>query len=299
MSYKIRVIITLTVFCFCESFAYSQETESVAKETVTKVEIFSGVDFNYRDIFNSKLYEVLVNLTPGIKWKIGNGWMLAGQMIVPIYNDYGERYKRIRLNMTVLSKELNIGKQFFKVSGGLFGQERYGVDLKWMFPITDWLALDGQIGYTGYCSMAKDWECSKMDRLTGWLGTRVYINSSNTEFRLQGGRYKYTDYGVIGECMRHFRHCTVGLYAQYSSKGEENGGFKIIMMLPPYKRKKCKVRFRTASNFRFTNNIQADPYSLRLYATDPEENEREGYFTNSNLKWGNKQVDFKEEGVFK
>lgn len=31
--------------------------------------------------------------------------MVAGQVYVPVYNDYGDYYKRVRLNMAVLSKE--------------------------------------------------------------------------------------------------------------------------------------------------------------------------------------------------
>ena len=262
------------------------------------IDIFSGVELNYRNIYyNNKLYDLLINLTPSFKWHLKNQWMIAAEGYVPIYNDYGDRYKRIRLNMATVSKEAQWGKQFFKFSGGLFSQERYGVDVKWMYPINRWLAVDAQIGYTGFCSMAADWECSKMERVTGWIGARMYMNKLNTEFRLQGGRYIYEDYGVKGECMRHFKHCTVGVYAQYSDWGEENFGFKVIMMIPPYKRKMRKVNFRPASNFRLTYNQQADPYSMLMYRTDPEENEREGYFNRNSLQWGANRMpaDFSEK----
>ena len=250
------------------------------QETVKPhVDIFSGVELNYRNIFyNNRLYDLLINLTPGIKWYMGNDWILAAQGIIPVYNDYGERYKKARLNMAVLSKEFSVGKQHLKVSGGLFGQERYGLDVKWMYPVNRWLAVDGQMGYTGYCSMAVDWECSRMDRVTGWLGARAYLEKYDTEFRLRGGRYIYEDYGVTGECMRHFRHCTVGVYGQYSDKGKANGGFKVIMMIPPYKMKRRKVNVRPATNFRLTYNQQGDAYANAVYRTDPEENEREGWF---------------------
>lgn len=278
-----RRICLLGLLC-CVAFSARAQQEG------GKVDIFVGGELYYRDIFWDKVYEVLVNLTPGIKWNMGKHWQLAGQAIVPVYNDYGERYKKVRLNMAVLSKEVYAGKHCLKVSGGLFGQERYGLDVKWMLPVNDWLAFEAQAGYTGYCSMAVDWECSQMDRLTGELGTRVYLNRWNTEFRLHGGRYVYEDYGVMGECMRHFRHCTVGVYAQYSDKGKENGGFKIVMMLPPYRRKSRKLSIRPASNFRFVYDIESDPYSMRRYVTDPEENEREGYFDRERLKWGSNRM---------
>lgn len=293
---RIRIFsFVICLFCLLQT-VYGQQSVK------THIDIFSGVELNYRNIFyNNRLYDLLINLTPGIKWHIGDDWIFAAQSVIPVYNDYGDRYKKIRLNMAVFSKEFRVRKQHFKLSGGLFGQERYGLDAKWMFLINSWLALDGQLGYTGYCSMAVDWECSKMDRVTGWLGIRTYLVKNDTEFRLRGGRYIYEDYGVTGECMRHFKHCTVGVYAQYSSKGKENGGFKVIMMIPPYKRKTRKANVRPASNFRLTYSIMSVPYSLRMYTTDPEENEREGYFNRNNVKWGSNlmEADFKEKGETK
>ena len=259
----------------------------LAAQEKARVDIFMGAELHYRDIFYDKLYEVLVNLTPGVKWRIPGGWQLAGQAIVPVYNDYGERYKKVRLNMAVLSKEWAWNeKQFFKASAGLFSNERYGVDLKWMYPVNHWLALDAEVGVTGFCSMAVDWECSKMKRITAQGGARFYLEKVNTEFRLQGGRYLYGYNGGIVEAMRHFKYCTVSLYAQYSDTWKKSGGFKVIVMLPPYKRRGGKVRVRPASNFRLTYDGQCQAYSMAEYVTDPEENEREGDFSRSTLRWG-------------
>ncbi len=35
---------------------------------------------------------------------MGKGWQAAAQALVPVYNDYGDRYKKVRLNMAVLSE---------------------------------------------------------------------------------------------------------------------------------------------------------------------------------------------------
>ena len=96
-----------------------------------EVDVFVGVDLNYRDIFLSKPYELLINLTPGVKWNLGRQWQVAAQALLPVYNDYGDYYKRVRLNLAVLSKEWYFGeKLFLKGSGGLFSHERYGLDAK-------------------------------------------------------------------------------------------------------------------------------------------------------------------------
>lgn len=191
-------------------FGYLSVMAQKNETALPNVELFLGAELHYRDIYYNRMYDVLMNLTPGIKWNFGNQWQLAGQAIVPVYNDYGERYKKIRLNMAVLSKEWDWNKkQFLKVSGGLFGQKRYGVDIKWMYPVNHWMAMDAQVGLTGFCSMAADWECSRMERMTGQAGINLYARKIN------------------------------GL-----------------------------------------------PYAVKMYVTDPEENEREGHFNRNRLQWG-------------
>ena len=255
------------------------------------VDLFMGVDLNYRDLLHNKVYEVLVNLTPGVKWHVGRQWQVAAQALIPVYNDYGDRYKRIRLNMALLSKEFYFKERYFlKVSGGLFGSERYGLDLKGMLVVNDWLAFEAQAGLTGYCSMATGWEASTPGRVTALVGVDFYLNRWNTQFRARGGRFLYEDYGVVGECMRHFKHCSVGLFGSYSDRWGENGGFKVVVMIPPYRRTRRTVNVRPASNFRLTNNIMADPYANRMYTTDPEENEREGWFDRDRLRWGSNRM---------
>ncbi len=252
------------------------------------VDVFMGADFNYRDIFhNNRVYDVLVRLTPGFRWNIGDRWEMAAQAFVPVVNQYGDRYKNVRLNMAVLSKQLAIGQYWkMKVSGGLFGSERYGLDVKNMFILNRWLAMTAQVGLTGYCSMASGWEASTMERITVQAGPEIYLHRWNTQISVSGGRYVYGDYGVIGEGFRHFKHVSVGIYASCSDKGKRDAGFKIVVMLPPYKRTARKVNIRPASNFRLTYSVEADSYSTRTYFTDPEQNERTGWFDRDLLPWG-------------
>lgn len=264
-----------------------------------QADLFVGVDLNYRDITHKRMYDLLVNLTPGVRWNLGRQWQLAAQALIPVYNDYGGYYKRVRLNLAVLSKTFSVNeKLFIKASGGWFAGERYGADLKGFYPVNDWLALELQAGLTGFCSMATGWSASTPERVTALAGGDIYLGRWNTQFRIRGGRFIYEDYGAVGEVMRHFKHCTVGLYAQYSDQGGRNGGFKIIMMVPPYKRKRHRVNVRPASNFRLTYNIEADPYANKMYATDPEENEREGWFDRETLHWGSNRMepDFQLKG---
>lgn len=261
---------------------------SSAQDKSGTVDIFMGVDFNYRDLyFNNRVYDVLVNLTPGVKWNMGHRWEAAAQVMVPVVNQYGDRYKKVRLNMAVLSKQMAVGQHLkLKMSGGLFGAERYGLDLKSMYILNRWLAMTAQVGWTGYCSMAAGWECSTMERLTAQVGPEFYLHRWNTQISVRGGKYIYDDYGIRGEGFRHFKHVSVGVYGEYSSKGKEDAGFKVIVMLPPYKRSSHKVNFRPASNFRQTYSVEANDYANAGYTTDPEQNEREGWFDRDLLPWG-------------
>lgn len=65
--------------------------DSKAQPTVWsgEVDIFMGVDLNYRDIFYEKPYELLVNLTPGVKWNMGRQWQVAAQVLLPVYGGIG------------------------------------------------------------------------------------------------------------------------------------------------------------------------------------------------------------------
>lgn len=255
----------------------------------SKVEVFLGAELHYRDIYFNKMYEVLVNLSPGVKWHLGRKWMFAAQALVPIYNDYGARYKKVRLNMAVLSKEWAWKrKNFLKVSGGLFGMERYGLDAKWMWTPAKWFATEAQVGWTGFCSMAAGWEASTMERFSALAGIRFYIPKYDTEFQIRGGRFLYEDNGVQAEAMRHFKHCTVGVYAQYTDVGGENGGFKVVVMIPQVKAGNKKVCIRPASNFRLTYNIEGQRMGAKMYPTDPEENEQDGWFDSEEMIWGPK-----------
>lgn len=263
-------------------------TDSFCQSKSGTVDVFIGVDFNYRDIFwNDRVYDVLINLTPGVRWNIGHRWEAAAQVFIPVINQYGERYKKIRLNMAVLSKQIAIGQYWkMKVSGGLFGSERYGLDVMNLFILNQWLAMTAQIGLTGYCSMAAGWEASTMERLTTQIGPEIYLHRWNTQISIRGGRYVYGDNGVTGEGFRHFKHVSIGVYASYSGKGKENMGFKVIVMLPPYKRSARKVNIRPASNFRLTYSVESNNYASRTYFTDPEQNERTRWFDHDLLPWG-------------
>ncbi len=258
------------------------------------VDIFMGVDFNYRDkwLNNNRVFDLLINLTPSVKWRLPYRWELAAEVIVPVVNQYGAYYKNVRLNMASVSKQFAFGNRWkTKFSGGLFSMERYGLDWKNMYIFNRWLAATAELGLTGRCFLGHGWNMSKMKRFSALAGPEVYLRRWDTQISAKGGRYVYGDWGVEVEAMRHFRHVTFSVYGLYSSDWGKNAGFKVIVMLPPYKRKQHTVNFRPASDFRLTYSAEADAGGNLNYITEPEQNERTGWFDRDLLPWG---IDLKK-----
>ena len=63
------------------------------------VEAFSGAELRYADTNYMRLYDVLINLTPGVKWHLGNDWLVTGQVFIPLVNSgYENKHNIIRLS---------------------------------------------------------------------------------------------------------------------------------------------------------------------------------------------------------
>lgn len=258
-----------------------------------QLDLFIGPEVLHKDTEFTRVYELVVNLNPGFRWQMGRQWELAGQVTVPVYNDYGGRYKRIRPTMLTLSKTLKpVGeKHYFRLSGGLFTHERYGVDAKWFCPLNAQWALSAEGAFTGFCSMAADWECSTLQRWMAVGAVHFYEPKYRLQMKVQGGRFIRKDVGVLAECLQHYRHVSVGAYLQYTDLGKENMGVKVIVDLPPYKQRKAKkVNLRLAESFRFLTTAKAESEYGQTPYTDPEENERVRNFHPGWMEQSGKEV---------
>ena len=73
----------------------------------TQVDLFCGADLSYSDTHFERLYNVMINVTPGVKWYMGHDWMLAGQLSYAAVNyGYAERNNYLRVGMVALSKDV-------------------------------------------------------------------------------------------------------------------------------------------------------------------------------------------------
>ena len=273
---------------------WTGQPQATAQIAPPSVDFFSGVDFNFRDINYNTQYEFLIRLTPGFKFSFGDHWQLSGQAFIPIINQYGDSYKSIRPNILDISKEFRIGKVYLKSTAGLFSSQHYGIDLKGFLPLCDWFAFEAQAGLVGSL-LLPDWRFATMNSFVWTAGGDLYLPRWNTQFRATVGRYLLQDFGGEVEAMRHFNHTTASIYGRWNNVQGFDAGFRFVIALPPYHRKHRAVNFRPASNFRMSYTVMYHTFTNRMYRTDPEENERDGWFSRDLLKWGSHTMepDFK------
>lgn len=261
-----------------------------AQARAGEVDFIAGVDLRYHDIAFNRIYDILVNVTPGVRWQIAPGLDLSGQLFVPVVNQFGDEWKRVRLNVGALSYQRRLGSRFAaKLSAGQFSNDRYGLDFKAMYWPCRWFAFEGQVGLTGYARIeAFRWQVSPMGRISGTLGGSIYIPGTGVQMRGRAGYYLRGDIGLEAEAMRHFQHTTIGLKARWSDKQVDKFafGFNITVMLPPYTRTRSKVNFRPASAFALSYTNRSNYGAVNRYETDPEENVRQGWFTPDVAPWG-------------
>ena len=265
-----------------------------AQSTSPSLDLFSGVDFNFRDINFNTQYEFLIRLSPGFKWDMGHHWQLAGQVMIPIVNQYEEEYQFVQLNALNVSKEFNINSLYLKTTAGAFSQNRYGLDLKAFLPLCDWFAFEGQAGWVGSVFLFPNWEIVAPNNFVWTFGGDIYLPGSNTQFRSIIGKYLYKDFGCEVEALRHFNHSTISVYGRWNNVNAFDAGFRVVIALPPYHRKHRTVNIRPASNWRMSYTVMYHTYTNLMYNTDPEQNERDGWFSRDLLQWGSHtmQPDF-------
>ena len=267
------------------------QPQAKGQDTSPGIDFFTGINFSLSDMNFGRQYDVLIHLTPGFKWNMGHHWQLSGQVYVPIVNTYGEQYKFAQIGAFNISKELRVSKLYLKASAGVFDMYCYGADLKAFLPVCDWFAFEGQMGYVGTMFISYTFHIYKPNTFVWTVGGDIYLPQWNTQFRGTIGKYMYKDIGCEAEAMRHFNHTTVSLYGRWSNDYGFDGGFRIVIALPPYHRKHRAVNFRLASNYRMSYSVMGNLYSNCMYHTDPEENIRDGWFSRDLLQWGSHTME--------
>ena len=271
--------------CWQTSYEIGQSWNSIKKEKAKncsrfKVDILVYPQLSFMNLIITQIYQVLFTLNPAIEVSLWPGMKFTGQLIVPVYNDgYGYLQDKIHPGFITLSQRFRLP---FNIRGkatiGYFNVDRYGADLMLFYPLKDErFSLEGRIGsvaigYWDGFNLHYDTEFS-----TTWsLGANFYWPRYNTSFSLKGEKYLMGEKGVKFEMIRHFRYASVGFYAQKAKEAKSNGGFRIQVLLPPYKYKRFKnkyiPRLNTSYNMGIVYNAGNERYYYRQYRSAANEN---------------------------
>lgn len=267
------------------SYEIGQSWDSIKKEKAEncsrfKVDILVYPQLSFMNLIITQIYQVLFTLNPAVEVSLWPGMKFTGQLIVPVYNDgYGYLQDKVHPGFITLSQRFRLP---FNIRGkatiGYFNVDRYGADLMLFYPLKDErFSLEGRIGsvaigYWDGFNLHYDTEFS-----TTWsLGANFYWPRYNTSFSLKGEKYLMGEKGVKFEMIRHFRYASVGFYAQKAKEAKSNGGFRIQVLLPPYKYKRFKnkyiPRLNTSYNMGIVYNAGNERYYYRQYRSAANEN---------------------------
>ncbi len=209
-----------------------------------KVDFVMYPDFYFRNLRLSRVYDVLFQISPAIEISFWNGMKFSGQVQIPIVNDYGSIYDKVKFGYITLSQTVRLPNRTFLTGvAGFFSNMRWGFDMKAKHFLRDeHFSLQARLGYTGrgyfdgfsyYHGVKWTW--------TGEIGGNYYWSRYNTQFSLKAERYLLNEYGVRLDMIRHFRYASIGFYAmkvQHAGNNGFNGGFRFQIALPPYKYKR-------------------------------------------------------------
>ena len=209
-----------------------------------KVDVVVYPELKLRNLIITQVYEVLFNLSPAVEVSLWPGMKFVGQVIFPIYNEYGPAYEQIRQGYITLSQSVRLPYNIFLTATlGTFNNERWGgqLDAKYYFK-DERFSLEGSIAYTGRSRFRNwRWKVSPLKRLTWSVGAGFYWPKYNTQFSLNVEQYLLGEKGVQFQMVRNFRYASIGFYGmkvQHAGNDGYNGGFRFQIALPPYKYKR-------------------------------------------------------------
>lgn len=266
-----------------------------------KVDLVVYPQVKLQNSWLDKIYGAEVNIAPAVEIGLWKGASFTGQVIFPVWNNLVGEMDYIRAGMLVVRQEIRLPENLFAtLSVGNFNHDRIGVDLDLLYHTnSDRWAFGVNGGLTGSSTFyGGKWVMTQWKRVSGSASVRYNEPYYNLQFDLSAHRFIYGDYGVRGDCSRHFGEVTVGVFVMYSG-GEANGGFHFAVPLPRKKRgKRRAVRVRLPEYFDWQYEAQSGPeYTLRKlgrsYRTRPDENRSRDYYNPDFIK--DNLIDLAEE----
>ncbi len=221
------------------------KTEKRRNSSFGNIDVVVYPQLYYKNLIINQIYQILLEVSPAIEVTLWQGAKLTAQVIWPVYNDgYSGEYKNIRPGYITLQQQFRLPCDITgDVRLGVFDQRTYGAELNLGYYFKDeHFSVWGKLGYVGegYFKKIRKFTYSGNDMWYWSVGPDYYWPQYNVQFKLRAEQYLKQEIGVKMEMIRHFRYCSIGLYAEKAQRSKSNGGFRIYVALPPNKYKRYK-----------------------------------------------------------
>lgn len=264
-----------------------QDVKNTKNRSAGKADIVVYPELFLKNTNFNKLYTYAISLSPAIEMELWKGGKITAQVVFPVATNLKGEYRKIHPGVMTLSQEVRLKHNLFgRITAGNFTHNRMGVqaDLKYRTNNgrLEFGALAGSTVYSGIVD-GEGWYISRQLRVNAAFTISAYEPHTNLQFDMQAGRYVYGDYGIRGDCSRHFGEYTIGLYALYA-EGEINGGFHFAIPLPGKKwNRNHAIRIKPADYFAYTYSIVSqgkyiDEQRGRSYNVQPDENRSSNFY---------------------
>lgn len=234
-----------------------------------------------------ELYTYAINLNPAVEMGLWKGGKLTAQVVFPIATNVGGEMNRVRPGVIALSQDIRFKHNIFgRLTVGNFTNNRMGAQMEIKYRNNNGrLELGALIGSTGFSAVISDegWYIGKKQRINTSVTASLYETNTNLQFDVKASRYIYGDYGLRGDCTRHFGEYAIGLYGIYTD-GEINGGFHFAIPLPGKKwSRKGFIRIKPADYFAWAYSMVADGKYIeermgKSYNVTPKENRSSNFY---------------------
>ena len=247
-----------------------------------KVSIVVYPQVALKNLIINQVYQSLWVLSPALEVSLWPGMKFSYQLQFPIFNDgYGRYESKIHPSMITLSQRfrdpwnLNITG---RLSVGTFSGARFGaaLQLKYYFP-NERFSLDGQAAYLGvYYFDSFNLHFDAKNMAFRWnVAANYYDPNYQTQFTLRMQKFLQGDLGIKFEMIRHFKHCSIGVYAMKGlDGGKTNGGFRFQIALPPYRMKRHGYwpTVTTSANMGMVYNANNEQFYYKEFKSEASDN---------------------------